>query len=126
MRMLPYLLLLAALIAGLVWASQRVGDRRRSALGGVDVGAPAVLAWGPDSGPGHLRLGPTQLVFTAESGRVLVVERLDIVGATVTHELPGRTSASALMAIAAQDEVHYFLLDQPEAWVRRITGSPDA
>ena len=119
-RFAPYLLLLAAALAGLFWITQRVGGPRalpRSA----DLVARAAAAYGPDRGPGQLTLNPTQLVFTAGSGRVSVIERIDITGVTTTNSLPDRESASPVLAISTASEVHYFLVDQPEAWVQRLT-----
>lgn len=121
MRFVPYLVVLAVLIASVIWAMQRYGRGLRPALPPGDRGAPAMLAAGADQGPGHLHLTPTQLVFTASSGRVVVVERIDIVGATTTHELPDHHAAAPVLAVRTDDDVLYFLVEEPEAWVRRLT-----
>lgn len=122
MRVVPYLVVLAVVIAALFWTMQRYGRGSRRALQPGDHGAPALIAAGPDQGPGQLRLTPTQLVFTAATGRVVVVERMDIVGATVTHELPERHTAGPVLAVRTEGDVLYFLVDDPEAWARRLTS----
>lgn len=122
MRLVPVLIVLAIVIATVVWSMQRIGRERRRALPpSSPTGQPAVLAVGADQGPGHIRLTPTQLVFTADTGRVLVVERLDIVGATTTHELPDHHAAAAVLVVRTDTDVHYFLVDDPEDWVRALT-----
>ena len=112
MRFLPYLIVVAAVVAVLVWSMQRVrgsaaAGPKQAALGaraadGELLGA-AALAYGPERGPGRLRLTTTQLVFTADTGRVLVIERLELNGATLTHDLPDRSTASQLLAVATDD-----------------------
>ncbi len=123
MRFLPYLVALAMVIAAVVWMVQQRPGRPppRAIAGPSGVGAPAMLAAGSERGPGTLHLTATQLVFSAASGRVLVIERLDIVGASTTHDLPDRHSASPVLAVRAGDDLHYFLVDDPEDWLRRLT-----
>jgi hypothetical protein len=122
MRLLPVLIVLAIVIATVVWSMQRVGRSQRSALPPASAtGQPAVLAAGADQGPGHLRLTPTQLVFTADAGRVLVIERLDITGATTTHDLPDHHAAAPVLVVRTDADVYYFLVADPEAWVRSLT-----
>ena len=128
MRFLPYLIALGAAIAVVVWSLQRVRGRpaalagsQRPAIPRADLEGSAVLAYGNERGPGILRATPSQVVFAADSGRVLVIERLDITGVTTTHELPDRHAASPMLAISAGEEVHYFLVDEPDQWLRRLT-----
>lgn len=121
MRALPYLLLIGAVMAGVVWVVQRAGPRRALRLGSDEAGSPAVLAYGPGRGPGTLRLTGTQLVFSSDAGRMLVIERLDLVGVGVTRDLPDRRTAAAVLVLTTLAEVLYFQVEQPEQWVRRLT-----
>ena len=98
---------------------------RRSASSAVDnVEAQkqeaAAIAYGPDRGYGILRLTPSQLVFAANSGRVLTIERLDITGATVTKNLPDRESAQPMLAVSTRDAMYYFSVNDPLAWELRL------
>lgn len=127
MRLLPYLIVIGAAIAVVVWSLQRVRGRsaalegeQRPALP-ADMAETAVLAYGNERGPGILRATASQVVFAADSGRVLVIERLEITGVTTTHELPDRHSAAQLLAISTGEDVHYFLVDHPEQWLHRLT-----
>lgn len=120
LRALPYLLLLAAVVAGLLWVAQR-GSGRRALPSGSGLAAPAVLAFGPDRGPGRLQATATQLVFTGDAGRVLVIERLDITGVGLARDLPDRRTAAPVLVITTDAEVHYFQLDKPQAWVQLLT-----
>jgi hypothetical protein len=126
MRVVPYLVVLAAVIAALLWTMQRLRQGHGRSLPSGDHGAPAMIAAGPDQGPGQLLLTPTQLVFTAATGRVVVVERVDIVGATTTRELPDRHTAGPVLAVRTEGDVLYFLVDDPEAWARRLTSGRGA
>jgi hypothetical protein len=85
----------------------------------------AALASGPDAGFGVLRLTPSQLIFAGASGRVLTIERLDIIGVTSTPDLPDRTTARPVLAVATADSVHYFAVDHPGDWEQRLTGRSD-
>lgn len=117
MRVLIMLAVLAVIVALVVnW----LGRPRRPALPAPD-GQPAMLAAGTEQGPGRLRLTATQLVFTAESGRVLVIERLDIVGASTTRELPDQHVAAPVLVVRTETDVHYILVANPEDWVRALT-----
>ncbi len=130
MRFLPYLVLLGSVIAALIWAGNRAAANRAAAkpraLPAADpftadpFTAQAVVVHGPERGPGWLRLTPTQLVFTSGTGRVLVIERLDITGATLTRALPDRETAAAVLAVATDDDVFYFQLDRPEVWLHEL------
>lgn len=120
MRALPYLLLIGAVVAALVWTVQRPG-RRRALPQGPEVVEPAVLAFGPERGPGQLRVTPTQLVFASNAGRVLVVERLDITGVGATRDLPDRRTAAPVLVVSTDVQVYYFEVDEPGRWVRRLT-----
>lgn len=135
MRALMYLVLLALLVAGVVWSMERVGQLRRSQarkqLERNDAGSPgrpgehserATLAYGAEAGPGELHLTPSQLVFTADSGRVVVLERLDLVGVNVTTELPDRTLATPVLVVTVDHEAYYFAVTSPTAWAMRLLG----
>ena len=122
MRLVPVLVVLAIVIATVVWSMQRIGRPQRPALPPASsAGLPAVLAAGAEQGPGRLRLSPTQLVFTADSGRVLVIERLDIIGATTTQDLPDHHVAAPVLVVRTEADVYYFQVADPEGWVRSLT-----
>lgn len=89
-------------------------------LGSGDYQETAAIASGPDRGFGVLRVTPTQLVFAGNSGRVTTIERLDITGVTTTTELPDHVSAKPVLAVAAGGAVHYFAVDDPASWERRL------
>ena len=74
-----------------------------------------------DSGPGTLRLTASQLVFTADSGRVTVLERYDILGVAATRELPDRSLAQPALAVSTASEVLYFVVASAGDWERRLT-----
>lgn len=114
--MLPYLVLLGMIVAGLLWAV-----RRAPAPAALSDGSEPAVAYLPALGPGRLRVSVSQLVFTADNGRVLVLERLDITGATLTRDLPDRHVAAPVLAVSTSDEVHCFGVDRPDEWVRRLT-----
>lgn len=118
LRALPYLLLVGAVVAAVFWTARHRATPR--ALPAAD-SARAALAYGRDAGDGRLTVTPTQLVFTADSGRVLVLERLDIVGVTATRDLPDRTTAAALLVVTTSEESYYFAVDRAEQWVRLLT-----
>ncbi len=123
MRFIEYLAVLGIVIALAVWLIQRgTGRTRERALEQApgDLRAQAAMVSGPERGAGSLRLTPTQLVFTAASGRMLVIERAEIVGAGVTRETPTGRSASTLLVITTDADGFYFLLDDPQEWVSRL------
>ncbi len=80
----------------------------------------ASLAYGLDRGPGWLRLSPSQLVFLADSGRVVLLDRLDVVGVGSTRELPDRTLSRDVLVVTTTDQVAYFAVTDPERWVRLL------
>jgi hypothetical protein len=130
MRALLYLALLGAAIAGYIWVVQRLKESRALAsrpapaqipARPADPDEPATLAFGPDTGPGRLRLGRSQLVFTADSGRVIVIELLDITGVSASRELPDRTLVHDVLVVSAGSHVYYFMVDSPAAWERWLT-----
>lgn len=146
MRVLAYVALLGVAIAGYIWVVQWLKDRRagqlsmrespslpaaptaRTAANGpaslapaAEVGERAWLAYGPDAGSGVLRLTPSQLVFAADSGRVLVLERLDIIGVGVSRELPDRTLAQPVLVVTTASDVVYLLVASPEVWEWRLS-----
>ena len=113
----------AIAIAAVVWLIEEGADRmRRKPLAAApgELRAAAVMVSGPERGAGLLHLTPTQLVFTAATGRVLVIERAGIVGAGLTHETPTGTSASTLLVITTGAEVYHFMLEGPQEWVARL------
>ena len=81
---------------------------------------PAAIASGPDRGFGVLRLTPSQLIFSGNSGRITTLERLDIVGVAATKQLPDRDTVKAVLAVSTREGVHYFAVDDPGAWERRL------
>lgn len=118
-RLLLYLVVIGAVIAGLLWAAQR--PRGRRPLPGPAEGAPAVLVFGPECGAGRLRATSTQLIFEAASGRVVVIERIDITGVGLTRDLPDRATAAPVLVVSTAGEVLYFGVEDAAAWVRRLT-----
>lgn len=140
MRLLLYLGAVVLVVAGLVWVAENLRERRRigssrsrGELGGEGgpggrgggVSAflaeePATLAYGLDRGPGVLRLTPSQLVFLADSGRVVLLDRLDIVGVGATRDLPDRTLARPVLVVTTTAAVVYLAVADPEVWVRRL------
>lgn len=130
MRALLYLVLLGLAVAAVVWAADKWSSARRR-LTAADPrpavepsDAPhaerAVLLAGAEQGPGVLRVTPSQLVFTLDSGRVVVLERADIVGVGATRELPDRTVAAAVLAVTTLASQHYFQVASPQEWERRL------
>lgn len=130
MRALIYLALFAAFVAAVIWGMQRFAELRspnRLAPAPAPTPLPtgdhrerATLAYGPDAGGGDLVLTPSQLVFRADSGRVLVVERFDVAGVNVSTELPDRTLTRPVLVVSAGGEVYYFAVTSPTDWVRRL------
>lgn len=99
-----------------------LGSRRASlpAPDPADVEEAAALAYGPDRGHGMLRLTPSQLIFAADSGRVLTIERLDITGVTTTGDLPDRRTVKPVLAVTTGDDVHFFAVNDPARWALRL------
>lgn len=128
MRAVLYLGILAAVVAATFWLTQRAQDARRKVPPPVlvaseetaDRGSRARLLYGPEAGPGRLALTSSQLVFTADSGRVWVVERIDISGASTTRDLPDRTVARPALVVTTSQDAHYFEVDDPANWVARL------
>lgn len=124
LRMLPYLIVLGVVVASVLWLLLRLRPSQPAlpkSAGSLPPRATAVLAYGPDQGPGELALSTSQLVFTAQTGRVLAIERLDIEGVTTTTDLPDRQAAAQVLAVATEREVFYFLVDEPARWVGLLT-----
>lgn len=144
MRVLAYVALFGVAVASYIWVVQWLKDRRAGQLPmrrqppalptapgvatelsasapSADLGERAALAYGPDAGSGVLRLTPSQLVFAADSGRVLVIERLDITGVGVSRDLPDRTLAQPVLVVTTGSDVVYVLVDSPEVWEWRLT-----
>jgi hypothetical protein len=80
----------------------------------------ATLAYGLDRGPGLLRLTPSQLIFLADSGRVVLLDRLDILGVGSTRDLPDRTLTRDVLVVTTEAQVAYFAVAEPEEWVQRL------
>lgn len=126
MRVLVMVAVLGAviyLVLRLVDASRQPSVRARPALTTLDTGEyeePAALADGPDRGFGQLRLTPSQLIFLGNSGRVTTIERIDITGVSSTTNLPQRETAKPVLAVATREGIHYFAVDNPGAWERRL------
>ncbi len=126
MRALLYLILFAVVVAGVVWGLQRIGELRRAPartpIAGGDHAERASLAYGPDSGAGELRLTPSQLIFRSDAGRVLVIERLDLVGVAVSRDLPDRTLSAPVLVVTASGDAYYFAVAAPAEWAKRLLG----
>lgn len=142
MRLLLYVALAAAGIAAAFWLMQsRQDSRRRDALADghstqsqsaseqtaaqedispVQRRSRARMLYGPEAGPGWLTLYSTQLVFTAQSGRVVAIERIDIHGVTTSQELPDRTVARPALVVATSAETYYFEVDEPGDWATAL------
>ncbi|MEI2715617.1 MAG: hypothetical protein V9E98_01250 [Candidatus Nanopelagicales bacterium] len=126
MRSLLYLVILGIAVAVVIWGLQRIRTRPRLSTSRPAVALPApvdyreervVAAFGPDRGPGQLRLTASQIIFTADSGRIVTIERIDITGATETRELPDRTVARNVLAITTIHDVFYFSVTAPQDWI---------
>lgn len=120
MRMLVWLAVLAGAIY-VTWRLVKGASAPGTALGSGEVQEPAAIAAGPERGFGTLRLTPSQLIFLANSGRVVTIERIDITGVTWTRALPDHDTAKPVLAVATGPDVHYFAVDDPVAWQRRLT-----
>ena len=141
MRLLLYVAMVAAGIAVAFWLMQSRKDHRESLTKGARPAASAGsvghggsaddispvqrrsrarMIYGPEAGPGWLTLYPTQLVFTAHSGRVVVVERIAIHGVTTSQELPDRTVARPALVVATTADSHYFEVDDPADWATAL------
>lgn len=130
MKVLAYLALIGFALAGIVWVAQVLKDRLTRPLPAAPLPASltdgrleerASLAYGAERGSGMLRLTPSQVVFTSDSDRTVVIERLDIVGVGVTHELPDHHVAHEVLVITTALDVYYFAVASPSNWVRRLT-----
>ena len=127
-RIVLALLLVAVTVFVLVrlvnWAGSAQPKQLRTPglreLGPSDIEEPAALADGPDRGYGVLRLTPSQLIFAANSGRVLTVERLEITGAPTPRDLPGQEAAKPVLAVASGERLSYFAVNDPLAWELRL------
>lgn len=98
-------------------------DQRAAALpaiGPADYEEAAAVADGPDRGFGILRITPSQLLFAGNSGRMVAIERLDITGVTTTTDLPDHVSAKPVLAVTTPDAIHYFAVEDPAAWEKRL------
>ena len=51
----------------------------------------------------------------------MTIERIDITGVTWTRALPDHDTAKPVLAVATGPDVHYFAVDDPVAWQRRLT-----
>ncbi len=104
-------------------AIRTTARRADQALPPIDVGdfeQAAAIATGPDKGLGVLRLTPSQLIFASGSGRIITIERFDITGVSATTHLPDRESAKPVLAVTTPERSHYFAVDDPAAWERRL------
>jgi hypothetical protein len=119
MRMLVMLVVLAG-AAYVMWRLVQGSARPAPALASGEHQEPAAIAAGPDRGFGTLRLTPSQLVFLANSGRVVTIERLEITGVSTTRTLPDHETVKPVLAVATHDAVHYFSVDDPATWERRL------
>lgn len=131
MRSLLLLAAIGVVIAVVIWGIQRLralppgmprsGGAQVPDVVTGDIVERGAIASGPERGPGSLTLTTSQLIFTADSGRVVVVERLDIVGATTTVDLPDRSTVQAVLAVTTSSgDTWYFAVSDPEAWLRRL------
>lgn len=103
-----------------LWRLMRGVSTPRPALASGEYQEPAAIASGPDRGFGTLRLTPSQLIFLANSGRVLTIERIDITGVTRTQMLPDHETLKPVLVVSAHGEVYYFSVDDPVRWERRL------
>lgn len=123
------LALVGLVVAAALWAWQRwregfaalPGPTDTRALTSVLAEERVVLAHGPDRGPGVLRLTDSQLVFTADSGRVLAIERLDLVGVTQTRTLPDRDVTRLVLAVTTPENTWYFAVHSAAQWESLLT-----
>ena len=122
MRGLLLLALLGLLIAGAVWLVQRYRPQPQSAIPASppqlsrERSERATVAFGSERGPGTLRLTPTQLIFAGDSGRVVVLERIAIVGVNVTTDLPDGSVAAPILAVTTRTESLYVSVTDPDRW----------
>lgn len=116
-------LVMLVVLAGAVYVAWRLiqgSTTSRPALASGEYQEPAAIAAGVDRGFGTLRLTPSQLIFLANSGRVITIERLDITGVTHTRMLPDHETAKPVLAVSTQGQVYYFSVDDPVRWERRL------
>ncbi len=131
-RVLTLLALVGVAVAVAIWGIQRLSGGTPRALptrsastripSAAEVPAQrAILVYGSEAGPGTLALSTSQLVFTADSGRVVVVERIDITGATQSRALPDRTVAQPVLVISTRTDMWYFAIPDPAQWLTALT-----
>ena len=116
-------LVMLAVLAGAVYVAWRLVSgttASRPALASGEYQEPAAIAEGPERGFGTLRLTPSQLIFLANSGRVVTIERIDITGVTSTRMLPDHETAKPVLAVSTSAQVLYFAVDDPTRWERRL------
>lgn len=116
-------LVMLAVVAGalyVVWRLLQGSTSPRPALASGEYQEPAAIASGPERGFGTLRLTPSQLVFLANSGRVVTVERLDITGVSSTRMLPDHEAAKPVLVVSTPGQVYYFSVDDPVRWEQRL------
>jgi hypothetical protein len=120
------LAILGLLIAGAVWLVQRyrptpkLGPSPTPPQLARERTERATVVFGPERGSGTLRLTPSQLVFTGDSGRIVVVERITIVGVSVTTELPDGSVASPVLAVTTRTEALYLSVADPARWAASL------
>lgn len=126
-RLLLIVVIIAVAVGGALWLLQRdrspaLPSRAPSTPQLPDgVTARAALVFGVDRGPGTLRLTDSQLVFDGDSGRVVVLDRWDIVGVSASRDLPDRTTAAEVLVVATTTDTYYWQVDQPRRWVDALT-----
>jgi hypothetical protein len=122
-----YLAMIGIAVAAVVWLVQRYrgslslpASRSRHAVAQDEFSTPASVAYGPESGPGLLRLTPSQLVFESAAGRVVVIERLAIVGVGSTRDLPDHSVAHPVLVVTTAEQAFYFAVSDALAWIARL------
>ena len=127
MRLLFVVAILAVVVGGVLWLLQRGRQTRVVAAPPPTPALPGgrnercILAHGPDRGPGSLRLSPSQLVFDGDSGRVIALERLDIVGVSTSRLLPDRTIAAEVLVVTTTTDTYFWAVAHPQQWVDDLT-----
>lgn len=117
------ILVMVAVVAGALYVAWRLiqgTTSARPALASGEYQEPAAIAAGPERGFGTLRLTPSQLIFLANSGRVVTLERLDITGVSSTRTLPDHETAKPVLAVSTREQVVYFSVDDPVRWEQRL------
>lgn len=119
--------MLGVLIAGAVWLMQRYRPSPKAAISAGpakisrEKSERATVAFGPERGEGTLRLTPSQLIFTGDSGRVVVLERITIVGVNVTTELPDGVVAAPVLVVTTRTESLYLSVSDPARWAASLS-----